>query len=202
MRQKILILSLISLLFSLAALGIIGITYGWFGHVVTIPEGEIAVGDLRFTKSGAFRTGADVIVPGEELIATSLDVDNASPITSQLRVEVTYTKCVNTGTVVCTDETTYTDAVDEHLSVTFGSGFFYISGYWYYSGDTSRTTYEITADSGPMTIISSLFYDGAYAGIDYFGQTVTVTVTIQVKQADNVDWATLTGYDFTTGYPA
>ncbi len=202
MRQKILVLSLLSLVFTLAALAIIGITYGWFGHVVTIPEGEIAVGDLRFSKSGAFVTGGGIIVPGEELIATELAVDNASPITSQVRVEVTYTKCVNTGTVVCTEDTTYTDAADEHLAVTFGSGFSYISGYWYYSGDTPRTTYEIAADSGAMTIISSLFYDGTYTGIDYIGQTVTVTVTIQVKQADNVDWATLTGYDFTTGYPA
>lgn len=202
MRQKILVLSLLSLAFTLAALAIIGITYGWFGHVVTIPEGEIAVGDLRFTKSGAFVTGGGIIVPGEELIATELAVDNASPIPAQLRVEVTYTKCVNTGTVVCTEDTTYTDAADEHLSVTFGTGFSYISGYWYYSGDTPRTTYEIGADSGAMTIITSLYYDGAYAGIDYFEQIVTVTVTIQVKQADNVDWATLTGYDFSTGYPA
>ncbi|MFA5007531.1 MAG: hypothetical protein WC509_08760 [Candidatus Izemoplasmatales bacterium] len=201
MRTKIRILTLLSLFFLLAALAVVGMTYGWFGQSVTFTTENIAAGDLRYTETGAFIANDTIVVPGQELIATPIAVDNDSPITSQLRVLVTYDRCTNPGTVTCV-ETTYADAVDDHLAVTFGTGFSYISGYWYYTPGTPVTTYEIAAASGPMTIITSISYDGDLTGIDYGGQNVSVSVTIQVKQADNVAWTSLSGYDFATGYPA
>jgi len=201
MKTKIRMMLLLSAFFLLSALGVIGMTYGWFGQSFTFTTENIAVGDLRYSETGAFIADATVIVPGQELIQTDIAVDNDSPITSQLRVLVTYTKCTNPGTVTCVD-TTYAGGVDDHLSVTFGAGFSYISGYWYYTPGTPLTTYVIAAASGAMDVITSLYYDGELTGIDYNGQDVSITVTIQIKQADNVAWVDLAGYDFSTGYPA
>jgi hypothetical protein len=200
MKMKIRILLLSSLMFALVALGIMGTTYGWFNNAFTFTTENIAVGDLRYSETGAFIANGQTIVPGQELIATAIAVDNDSPITSQLRVLVTYTKCTNPGTVTC-EETTYSGDAGDHLSVTFGSGFSYVSGYWYYSASEPGTTYEIPAASGSLDVITSVYYDGYMTGIDYAEQAVTVTVAIQVKQADNVAWTSLTGYDFSTGYP-
>jgi len=199
MKLKIRVLALLSLFLAVAALGIIGTTYGWFGPRFTLSTGDIAVGDLRFSETGAFIADGQTIVPGQELIATAIAVDNASPITSQLRVLVTYTKCTAPDTCV---ETTYSDDVADHLAVVFGTGFSYDAGYWYYSASEPGTDYLLPADSGALGVITSIYYDGARTGIDYAGESVEVTVSIQVKQGDNVAWTTLAGYDFSTGYPA
>lgn len=201
MTRKIRVLTLLSLVFFLSALAVVGATYGWFGQAFTFTTENIAVGDLRYGETGAFIADGTIVVPGQELLATPIAVDNDSPISSQLRVLVTYTKCTNPGTVTCV-ETTYAGAADDHLAVVFGTGFAYISGYWYYTPGSPVTTYELAPGSGPLSIVTSVYYDGELTGIDYGGQAVAVAVAIQVKQADNATWADLAGYDFSTGYPA
>ncbi len=199
MKRKNLLAVLVSLVFILASLTILELTYGWIADVMDIGSGQVSVGELLYTQEGAFISDGTIIHPNEELIATDIDVTNASLIESQLRVQITYTKITNpSGTLVIENNTVYTDSVDEHISVTFDSSFTYSSDYWYYNG-TSGT---LAANSGLLEIISSIIYDGDNTNIDYVGQNVSISVVIQVKQSDNATWVDLVGYDFTTGEPA
>lgn len=195
MKQKTIIFSVASLVIALISLAMIGISYGWFTHQVTLSSGEIASGDLRYTQTGAFISSSGVIVPGEELILTDFEVTNNSTITSQLRFIISYTRVTSP---VLTETIYYSGSVDDHISVTKNASFVYASNYWYYTA----SDYEIAAASGLMSVITSLYYDGYKTGIDYIGVVLTITITIEVKQADNVNWATLATYDFETGYPA
>jgi hypothetical protein len=69
--------------------------------------------------------------------------------------------------------------------------------YWYFgSAETS-----ISANSGILRLIRRIYYDGSKASIEYNGQPISISVTIQVKQSDHVTWSDLVTYDFETGYP-
>lgn len=195
-KRKSLYISLVSLVLILASLLMLGITYGWIADVIDLNSGIVSVGDLRYTKSGAFiEDPSTPIYPGYEFIDTTLSVNNQSPIDSQLRVKIVYTKITSFGGTPTA--TAYTGSND-HLSVTFVDTFVNSGDYWYFTA----TDYVILAESGDIDIISSLYYDGDVVGNDYNNATVTVTVSIEVKQSDNVTWAELTSYDFSTGYPA
>jgi len=200
MKRKSLYISFVSLVLILISMVMLGITYGWLADVIDLNSGIISVGDLRYTKSGAFVSDSPtpIIYPGFEFVDTALSVNNQSPIESQLRVEIEYTKITNPLGVLTTETVSYTNAVDDHLSVTFDSTFVNSGDYWYYN----TTDYVVLVTSGAINIISSIYYDGDLTGNDYNNASVTVTVTIEVKQSDNVTWAELTSYDFSTGYPA
>lgn len=200
MKKKSLIISLATIMLVIASLIMLGITYGWYGFIVDISPNTISVGDLRYTnKTGEFISEDTVIYPGLELLATDISITNESPIDSQLRVKIEYTKITNPGgTGLVIETTAFTNAVDDHLDVTFDSVFVNNSDYWYLTG----TEAVIAADSGLIEIISSILYDGNSTGNDYAQETIEITVTIEVKQNDNVTWATLATYDFSTGYPA
>lgn len=197
--RKRLLLPLTSLLLIITSLIILGITYGWFADIIDFGPGVISVGDLRYSENGAFIADGTVIYPGLELVDTSIEVTNQSPIESQLRVQVTYTRITNPGGagLVFEENYIYTDATTEHISVVFDSTFVYDTNYWYLNGTSST----IAANSGLISLISSVMYDGENTNIDYVEQSVAVSVTIEVKQDDNVTWAELVGYDFLTGEP-
>lgn len=200
MKRKSLILSLASLVLIVTSLIMLGVTYGWGADLVNLGNGTISVGDLRYTQTGSFVTDGTIVHPMEELIDTNISIDNQSSIESQLRVKITYTKITNpTGdSLVIEEDYVYTDDTSEHISVIFDSAFTYDSGYWYSNG----TTGVLSANSGNLAIISSIIYDGENTNIDYVGQDVAISVTIEVKQNDNVTWTELVGYDFSTGNPA
>lgn len=198
MRKKTLVIYLISSILFLSSLVMIGITFGWWAAVFDLNSGTVSVGDLRYTQDGAFIADDTVIYPGTELVDTDFSLTNESPIDSQMRIKISYTKITRPVDVLVIETVDYADAVDDHLSVTFDSTFVYSSGYWYYNG----TSAVISADSGTIDLISSIAYDGDLTGNDYSQQSVSVTVTIEVKQNDNVTWSELTSYDFSTGYPA
>lgn len=181
-----------------AAFLMIGISFGWYADVFDLNSGTISVGDLRYSETGAFITDNQVIYPGLELVDTAITVTNSSPIDSQLRVKISYTKVTRPVDVLVVQTVNYANAVDDHLAVTFDSTFVYSDGYWYYNA----TDAVISANSGLISVLSSIQYDGDQTGNDYAGQTVGITVTIEVKQSDNVTWSELTSYDFSTGYPA
>ena len=69
--------------------------------------------------------------------------------------------------------------------------------YWYFgSAETS-----ISVNSGVLRLIRKIHYDGSKASIEYNGQPISISITIQVKQSDHVTWSDLVSYDFETGYP-
>lgn len=198
MKRKNLYMTLASLVLFIASFVMIGITFGWFAFMVDLNPGTVSVGDLRYTQSGSFIED-DVIVPGQELLSSGIDLTNESPITSQLRVKIEFTQITNPGGTGLVSETVpLTSSSSDHLEVEWDatSTFVYSDGYWYYSA----TDAVIAADSGSIPILDSIKY-GLNTNIDYVGQAVSISVTIEVKQSDNVTWSELTSYDFSTGYP-
>ncbi|PKK97622.1 MAG: hypothetical protein CVV56_05540 [Tenericutes bacterium HGW-Tenericutes-1] len=196
MNNKTLMIALFSLGVTLVALAMIAISYAWLSKQLTITSNTVSVGEILYVKSGSWISPTEPIVPNTDLIAEDFILDNQSSIPSQMRVIITYTKYASiedvTGTV-----TTYSNTLD-HISVSMPTEFVYSSGYWYYTA----TDYSIPAVSGPITIVSSLYFDGDIVSIDYASKNVTITITIQVKQANNVTWNDLTSYNFETGLPA
>ena len=198
MKRAIPFLVLGSVLLLLGSSILIAYTLGWIAPINTITTNHVAVGELRYTLSGSFITPSSIVAPGDELIDVGFSVDNASPISSRIRVQITYTTWDNVGGVPTSATATYAGGSSEALAVTFASGFVYSDGYWY----ITDTSHELAANSGTQDLVSSIYYDGDNTDIDYAGQDVTVTLIIQVSQADNVTWTDLASYDFSTGYPA
>jgi len=175
----------------------IGVTYGWFSMLITFPAGQVGLGDLRFEPTGAFQENSLILVPSEDLVDTPFTLTNNSTITSQLRIKITYTKITSVNDVLTIQSINYSGAEFEHINVVMNPLFEYVDGYWYYNG----VSYVLPINSGVIDILSSLSYNGAYAGIDYSGQAVNVTLKIEIKQADNVTWEELVDYNFSSGYP-
>jgi len=198
MKKQTMFLSILSLVLILASLTMIGITYGWFSSVITFPIGQIGVGELKFTETGAFVDDAIILLPGEELVDTDFTLTNESPITSQLRMIITYTKITNVNDEIIIVQSAFLGDGNDHIQVNMNSLFERTGDYWYYGGYSN----VLSANSGYMDIISSLAYNGAFTGIDYSNNTVHVSVNIQVKQAEHVTWEDLVNYDFNLGYPS
>ena len=198
MKRAIPFFVLGSVLLLLGASILIAFTLGWVAPINTFTTNHVAVGDLRYTLSGSFITPATIVAPGDELIEVGFSVDNSSPIASRIRVQITYTTWDNVEGVLTSATATYAGGSTEALAVTFAAGFVYSDGYWY----ITDTSHELAPDSGPQSLVTSIYYDGDNTDIDYQAQDVTVTLIIQVSQADNVTWTDLASYDFSTGYPA
>ena len=198
MKKKTAYILLVSWVLFATSFLMIGMAFGWYADVLDLGSGTISVGDLRYSETGAFISNSQIIYPGEELIDTSISITNTSPIESQMRLKIEYTKVTRPVDVLVIETATYANVAGDHINVTFDDTFVYSDGYWYYNA----TDAVISANSGLINIISSIYYDGEETGNDYAGQTVNVSVTIQVKQSDNVTWSELTSYDFSTGYPA
>jgi hypothetical protein len=202
MKNKSLLISISSLIITIVALSMIAITYGWFSKQVTLTSQYVSVGEIVYLKSGAWLDTEEPIVPSNELIAESFILDNQSNISSQLRIRIEYTYYDSVEDEIG-ELITYT-GVGDYLFVDMPSEFFYyddnledeIPGYWYFSA----TDYAFQANSGPLTILSSLYYDGNKTSIDFASKSVTIKITIQVKQTNNLVWNDLTTYDFQTGY--
>lgn len=198
MKKWTLFFSVSSLILILASLIFLSITYGWFTALFSIPDGEVGVGALDYTASGSFVMDNTIFVPEEELVNTPFEVDNQSSLKSQLRIQITYTKVENVGGTISSSTQIYHNDTTDHLSVLMNENFVQSGDYFYYGGDT----YDILTYTGMMTLITSIVYDGNFAGIDYANMPISISITIQVKQADNVTWSELAGYDFTIGLPA
>lgn len=197
--KKKLLFPIITLLLLMSSLVMIEVTFGWISDIIEFDNNSVAVGDLRYTKTGAFIGEELIIYPSMELLTEDITLFNESSIDSQMRLKISYTKITNpTGSELVIDTVDYSDAIDDHLDVVFDSSMTYDTGYWYLGG----TSFLIPADNGLIALISSIQYDGTLVGNDYSQQTVSITVTIEVKQNDHVLWSELTSYEFETGYPA
>ncbi|HOP57664.1 MAG TPA: hypothetical protein PLH02_05960 [Bacillota bacterium] len=191
-----------------AALVVVGFTYGWFSFGTIYTTNHVNVGNLEYTLSGAFLNDNSVVVPGEDLVVDNFSINNESSVSSQLRIKITYTRVTDVGGTPTPEQGyVYKGDSDDHIAVIFMSTFLFTDGdatpdeydddYWYY-GDYAT---EINAESGVIDLISNIHYDGDSTSTEYNGQTIAVTVLIEVKQADNVTWSELATYNFETGYP-
>jgi len=191
MKNKAILTSLYTLGFALLALVTVAITYGWLSKEITVTSNTIQIGEISYDKSGSWILATNPIVPGTELIAESIVLTNTSSITTQLRMSIVYTKYDYVNEVLAEIDETYS-GTNDHIVVSMNENFDYDALYWYYTS----VDYHIPANSGAITIISSLYYDGDLVSIDYANKPVTITITLQAKQADNVYWSDLTTYVF------
>jgi len=197
MKKSIAIMSFSAILLFLGSLALIAYTLGWIAPINTITTNNVSVGELRYTLTGAFITPTDPITPNQELLSTAFSVDNDSPISSRLRVQITYTAYTNVEGVITGSTEIYEGGLTEPLKAVLAPGFVCIEGYWY----MTDASFAFSADSGTQALVSSVYYDPEYASFDFTGRMVTVTLTIQVSQSDNITWTDLAGYDFSSGYP-
>jgi len=161
-------------------------------------------------------SSTEYVLPGANLIYVngvpgSLVAYNLSTITTNLRVRIDYTY-YDTGTHTLI-QAAYGDQTGD-LSVAFAvpANWAYDSATkcWNYkpAGAPSGSPYEIPAYIEPVTasgettiappagdtipLINSLGYSSALtAGNPYENQNIHITLTVEVKQADYVDWTTL-----------
>lgn len=197
MKKRIIILSVASILFLLASIGFFSITYGWFTHQRTITTHDIGVGDLLFVQSGSFIETTDPIVPGQELVLSPFTLTNQSTISSQIRMQITYSKVLIENEIKTNQMTIYRAQESDHIQVVMNENFVYQNDYFYYGSQEN----SVAPNSGVLSFITNLSYNGSFVGIDYTSEPIQIVITIQVKQSDHVVWTDLTSFDFETGYP-
>ncbi len=198
MKKWTIFFSISSLVLIIGSLVMLGITYGWFSSLFTIPDGQVGVGELKYVPEGSFVSNGTLLVPDDELVSSAFVMTNNSTIDSQLRIQIIYTKVTNVNDVITSTNEYYVNAPDDHISVIMDPLFVQSGDYFYYGGES----YVIDSQSGIMNLVSSIIYDGEFTGIDYATMPINVTIRVEVKQAGNVTWNELLNYDFSTGYPA
>lgn len=186
-----LVLSTITLMLTLTA--IVTLIYAYYVDTETTEPIEFVVGDVSFLYQGDLKE--QLVVPGENLVLTPLALTNQSSILTELRMKIEVTSTV-TGSLALDDIFIHDLSSDWVLEV---------DGFYYYRGlDTDQTEigkYKILTSTTSIAIISNLELDGYVIRNEHEGETITVKITFQAKQADYVNWATLgsQNYDFTTG---
>lgn len=203
MKRTLTVLRVAAILFFLGSMIFIEATFGWFAKLVVVPKGEIGVGDITYTLTGAFIADDTLIVPGQELVLTPFVLDNNSSVDSQIRMKITYLGYVWNGVEVVPQVLTYVSSEDDFLFVTVGSGFVVTGDYWYYTDDPLilGPDYVLEPETGVFTLLSSVYLNGATTNIDFADEVVWIRITVEVKQADNVTWSELVDIDFATGEP-
>jgi hypothetical protein len=203
MKRTLTILRLATILLFIGALIFVEATFGWFAKLVVVPKGEIGVGDITYSLTGAFIADDTLIVPGQELIQTPFVLDNNSSVDSQIRMKITYLGYVWNGVEVVPEEQVYVSSEDDFLFVTVGTGFEVTGDYWYFSDDPliEGPDYVIDPETGIFTLLTSVFLNGATTNIDFADEVIWIRITVEVKQADNVTWSELVDIDFSTGEP-
>lgn len=176
-------------------------TFAWLtvSNIVNVGDQTYVLGSLRYTLvEDPFISPSTIILPGDgtnygtELLDTTISVTNNSTGPSQLRILVEYSKW--SGITHTTE--VYKGGSDEPFKAVFTTGFTCVGDHWYlYDGETPVT---LNANSGLLNIITSMYYDGEYAGIDYSNNPITITITIEVKNASDTDWSQATLYSFKT----
>jgi hypothetical protein len=201
MKRTLIVLRTATLLFLVGSLLFIEATFGWFAKLVVVPKGEIGVGDITYSMTGAFIANNTLIVPGQELIQTPFVLDNNSSIRSQIRMKITYLGYVWNGFEVVPEEQVYVSSEDDFLFATVGPGFVVTGDYWYFTDDPliAGPNYFLEPETGVFTLLSSVYLNGATTNIDFADEVIWIRITVEVKQADNVTWSELVNIDFSTG---
>ena len=191
MKKNNLKKSIIILIF--AVLIMVSSTFAWVNYVLNLPPGSASVGEIDYTINGNFIAANDPIYPGKNLVDQGFALNNESTIDTELRLKISYTRIIDS---VVTNGVIYTNDVSDHLIVDFAISFVYgDDDFWYYQDQTTFFP------EGLVTIIDTITYDGDYVSNNYSEENITISVLIQVKQAENVTWQDLSTHDFSTGYP-
>lgn len=151
------------------------------------------MGDVEFTWDGA--VSQDLVVPGENIVATDYTLVNASTIRTELRFKIEI----------------YSDYLDgdgsDYVILTIDDGWVLeTDGFYYYRGSDTvvdEDKYKILPETETITVITGIELDGSKVGNDFSSSSFTITLVFEAKQSDYVDWDTLgqSNINFSTGLP-
>jgi hypothetical protein len=141
--------------------------------------------------NGEFKQDIE-ITPEMELLNSAITISNHSTNDLYLRIKISYTK-IDRGYDSQSETFTYnnlgivdyTDSVDDHVKVIMNENLFYETDFWYYDG-------LISNDGTPYILVTSLMYDGLKASNEYSSESITVSITFEVKDSIDEAWAPLT----------
>ena len=154
---------------------------------------ELTVGKVDYEMSLTNNENS-LIVPGDNLIS-AISVTNKSTVKSQFRMKIEYSvkKTTDLSTPKLTELTALSATSDTDVLVGQITGLTYNNtinnkGYWYFGG----TTGEVAATNGSGVTLEipnfSLSLNGKVADNSYVGAIVTIKITFEAKQHDNVEW--------------
>lgn len=168
-------------------------SFAWFVLTQTnwIEPIDQNVYGIVYEINGEFKQDIE-ISPEMELLNSAITISNHSTNDLYLRIKISYTR-INRGYDSLTETFTtnnlgvvdYTDSADEHIKVVKNANLFYDTDYWYYDG-------LISNDGTPYILVTSLMYDGLKASNEYNAESITVSITFEVKDSIEEAWAPLT----------
>lgn len=217
--KKILPIALVALCAIGAGVG--SLTYSWFVQQGTDNKASFTAGLVNYTLTSNL-TSSNKIVPGVNIISgtDSVKFTNASTITTDLRVKISYvftdgTKTVSQGNIPDNDNNTLykSGTIGDTKSILTLTGINTSSTWeaktlnnenWYYTKATNgiAANTEVTLFEGKTDSEVKLILNGEKAGNAYEESTLTLTFTFQAKQHDGVEWTTIdsyTNFDWSTG---
>lgn len=192
MGKKKFIVILALLFLAIAALTA-NLIVAWLTDTAQTGPTEFQLGDVEFTWDGA--VSQDLVVPGENIVATDYTLVNASTIRTELRFKIEI----------------YSEYLDgdgsDYVILTIDDGWVLeTDGFYYYRGSDTvveEGKYKILPETETITVITGIELDGSKVGNDFSSSSFTITLVFEAKQSDYVDWDTLgqSNIDFSTGLP-
>lgn len=181
------------------------------GKALIVPGDNLIVVPVVEEEEESSTSGETTQAPSVRYQKSPLILKNFSTIDTQVRLKIEYTY-YNSTVQEIPSEAIYQGAASEKLEVIFGDTLNYTyestDGYWYISTqsdiipavgseeETGTTTDETTTseqnDYENIVLIESIHYKGSEYDKTYEGKEVSVTITLQAKQAYYVDWEDIT----------
>lgn len=153
-------------------------------------------GRVSYTIAGDLKTG--FIVPGENIVTVPIVFTNNSTVDHNLKMEFSI-KLNNVELPLNSSILVYEDEIvlGSNSSFDFNSDFIYdqVDGAYYYKSKT----YNVGPSDGNITLFSNLYLNGDEIHKENNGEVLVISITLYVKQADNVSWSELGSINFETG---
>jgi len=186
-------IAILALLFLAIAALTANLIVAWLTDTAQTGPTKFQLGDVEFTWDGA--VSQDLVVPGENIVATDYTLVNTSTISTELRFKIEiYSEYLD-------------DDGSDYVILTIDDGWVLEDdGFYYYRGrDTvfEEDKYKILPKTETITVITGIELDGSKVGNDFSSSSFKITLVFEAKQSDYVDWDTLgrSNIDFSTGLP-
>ena len=186
-------IAILALLFLAIAALTANLIVAWLTDTAQTGPTKFQLGDVEFTWDGEVRQ--DLVVPGENIVATDYTLVNKSTIRTELRFKIEiYSEYLD-------------DDGSDYVILTIDDGWVLEDdGFYYYRGSDTvveEDKYKILPETETITVITGIELDGSKVGNDFSSSSFTITLVFEAKQSDYVDWDTLgqSNIDFSTGLP-
>jgi len=170
-------------------------TLAWTSYSGLVDGGSVIAGNLEYNIYGELISNDTYLNPHRNLLSEDIIIDNQSSVNTQVRLKIEYT--IKNGANY--EQKIFRNEEADVIIVEFSTLFSFdpVDNYWYYIDKVS----SLSAKSGSMDVISSIYYDGFKVGNDYINAPIEISILLQAKQTDHVTWEDLYNYDFSTGKP-